>query len=217
MKRSDHLYLAKTICREEYKNLFIIQKLAYLYGNIEPDLNILTYLHGHKKGEKLRGHNYEKLQPIIKKLIWKLQSRELRENNLLYYYCLGKLSHYTADIFTYPHNEIFKGTLSEHMQYEKELTDYLRNTIGETLHKALSEQPFLLGCNLRYLEANIEELHEDYLAKAGEIKIDCAYIILLCSSLAAGYKRYTPIEKLEIEKQILRARSIGQTYRLMNL
>ena len=36
-------------------------------------------------------------------------------------YLLGKLIHYIADAFTFPHNNVFKGNLVQHCKYENKL------------------------------------------------------------------------------------------------
>lgn len=41
------------------------------------------------------------------------------------YYTLGKLTHYLADAFTYPHNENYPESLIAHRQYEDDLRSYL--------------------------------------------------------------------------------------------
>lgn len=93
------------------------QRAAFLFGCIEPDLNPATYLKGSVSGEKLRGHNFPNRMPYIEKMILKISGME--PDHLLFYYRLGKLSHYLADAFTYPHNPTFAGTLKEHVCYER--------------------------------------------------------------------------------------------------
>ncbi|MEI3518476.1 MAG: zinc dependent phospholipase C family protein [Clostridia bacterium] len=97
-----------------------IYKKAFIIGSIEPDKNLLTYLHGFLGGRKLHGHDYEKYLPVMKRLYDMLSEKKVF--GLKDYYRLGKLLHDTADAFTYPHNSIFTGSLAvEHWrQYMKE-------------------------------------------------------------------------------------------------
>ena len=44
------------------------------------------------------------------------------------YYTLGKLTHYLADAFTYPHNDHFSDSLMDHHRYESDLRLYLEGT-----------------------------------------------------------------------------------------
>ena len=44
-------------------------------------------------------------------------------------YHLGKLTHYVADAFTFPHNKKFCGSLKEHRRYEKTLHDQFSDVL----------------------------------------------------------------------------------------
>ena len=97
----------------------ITEQIAFLYGCIEPDLNPGTYLKGSLHGQKLRGHNFRNMLPCIYKLFEKIWHTE--SSGILYFYRLGKLTHYLTDAFTYPYNSAFCGSLKDHMRYENEL------------------------------------------------------------------------------------------------
>ena len=90
---------------------------------------MLTYFRGSIRGEeKLRGHNYENVMKYMEKLTKKLEKGGM--GTVRQSFLLGKLVHYVADSFTYPHNSIFPGNLREHCQYETELHDYVNQMIS---------------------------------------------------------------------------------------
>lgn len=86
-------------------------KRALILGSIEPDYNLITYLRGSIKVEKLRGHNFDNAHHCIETLIDKIETGIMSE--VKRWYLLGKLIHYVADAFTFPHNKVFKGNLAE--------------------------------------------------------------------------------------------------------
>ena len=94
---------------------------AFLFGCIEPDCVMVTYLRGAHRGTGLHGHCWNNIQSCISSLIEKCAG----EVGVLAAFRLGKLCHYIVDAFTFPHNSDFSGTLSEHMAYEDDLTLYL--------------------------------------------------------------------------------------------
>ena len=47
------------------------------------------------------------------------------------YYTLGKLTHYLADAFTYPHNENYPDSMLCHHQYETDLRAYLEEYLAD--------------------------------------------------------------------------------------
>lgn len=62
------------------------------------------------------GHNYENSSQTMDHLIKKLERST--PGGGIYFYRLGKLTHYIADSFTHVHNGYFTGSLAEHVQYE---------------------------------------------------------------------------------------------------
>lgn len=90
---------------------------AYLIGCTQPDKNPTTYLKGSVRNRWLHGHDYTSAQRYIGQLIKRLQKS--RKWKLADYYALGKLIHYTADAFTFCHNDDFPGDISAHRRYEQ--------------------------------------------------------------------------------------------------
>ena len=73
------------------------------------------------------------------------------------YYTLGKLTHYLADAFTYPHNENYPDSLLDHRRYEDGLREYLAVYLGA---RPAKPSVFPEGDVISALE----ELHRQYMA-----------------------------------------------------
>lgn len=167
MQTRDYKALAEFLISEIGHELSAIYIKAFILGNIEPDKNLFTYLHGLVRGIKFHGHNYENILPVMEKLFDSLQEKRcwgIRE-----YYHFGKLLHYTADAFTFPHNRIFRGNLREHCRYEKELHKRFLYMLQESQKQPTQKRGRGLDC--------IKKLHEEYLQQAGNYENDCRYIL----------------------------------------
>lgn len=200
MQKKDHLQLAKYLLQNRQSGIPVLCQLAFLYGNIEPDINYLTYLHGFWKYDKFHGHHYENVRPVIDRLLQKLSRRmdpvrkvgsmgemvsvgKTDAMGLLDYFRLGKCMHYTADIFTFPHNKEFTGTIKEHCQYEEVLHEHLSAIIGE--NSAL-EFPGVSEETEENVTDKLQMLHEHYLDEKEKFGCvhDVAYILTAAQLLA---------------------------------
>lgn len=92
MRTRDHKMPAEFLASEMKRSISNIYIKAFVLGNIEPDFNPFTYLHGWFLGRKLHGHNYENILPVMKKMFCSLQKKECF--GIQEYYRLGKLIHY---------------------------------------------------------------------------------------------------------------------------
>lgn len=124
MKAYSHRALAGALLTAVLPQTTAAHAAAFLFGSVEPDLNCTTYLKGILHGSGVHGHNYEQVMPRIERLLHELGGKE--EYRLLDWYRLGKLTHFIADAFTYPHNSCFPGDLRAHMRYESQLAVTLR-------------------------------------------------------------------------------------------
>ena len=120
MRTADHRRLGQYLLREieEYKNPPLLHKISFIWGNIEPDINYVTYLKGFSENKKFQGHNSQNGMKHIKKLTEKIEGKPL---NVITCYRAGKITHYIADAFTFPHNDGFTGNIKNHMSYERRL------------------------------------------------------------------------------------------------
>ena len=71
MKTLSHKYLAEHIAGQYLRGFSMLEKNAYIYGAIAPDVNKVTYLHGWKGNKKFFGHNYENSSQTMDHLIKK--------------------------------------------------------------------------------------------------------------------------------------------------
>lgn len=94
------------------------------------------------------------------------------------YYTLGKLTHYLADAFTYPHNENWPNTLMDHHRYETDL----RLSLAEHL----SRQALRRRQRRQDLISAIEQLHRQYLDSRSDLEQDIRYILEATGLLMAG-------------------------------
>lgn len=176
MQKRSHTLLASALLRSEQGFDARRFELAFLFGSFQPDCNPLSYLKGSLRAYKFRGHNYTNSQRYINAHIAKLQRRS--RWTMWQYYTLGKLTHYLADAFTYPHNEDFPDGLMDHHRYETELRFYMAAHLA---HRALRRKA---AC--RDLTAAIEELHRQYMADPSDLRRDTWYILQATELLMAG-------------------------------
>lgn len=220
MQTRDHKVLAEFLVSEIKQELSTIYIKAFILGNVEPDRNPFTYLHGLVRGVKFHGHNYENILPVMDKLFDSLHGKKhwgARE-----YYYFGKLLHYVADAFTLPHNRIFKGNLREHCRYEKELHKSFLYTLSRRtcppegdciaacpkgyMLQELQKQPAQKRGRCNGLDC-IKKLHEEYLQQAGNCENDCRYILKAAVMLVqeeTGTVRKIDFSRCEKNSRVIR-------------
>ena len=176
MQKRSHKLLASTLLKNQHGFTARRFELAFLFGSFQPDCNPLTYLKGSLRAYKLRGHNYSNSSLYIAAHIVSLRRHQ---NWTMWQYCtLGKLTHYLADAFTYPHNETYPESLLAHRQYEDQLRTYLAEYLQQC---SLLRQQFRED-----LAAALEELHRQYLEQRSTMQRDVQYILQATSLLMAG-------------------------------
>ena len=168
MQTKDHKMLAEFLTLQMGNTISPIYLKAFIWGSVSPDRNPFTYLHGIMKGEKFHGHNYENILPVMRRLFHSIERRNYW--GIKEYYRLGKLIHYGADAFTFPHNRQFWGTLKEHVRYELKL----HKKFTETLQK---QKDFRQKGNSADSFCDMKILHKEYLRQAGTLENDCSYIL----------------------------------------
>ena len=176
MKKRSHALLASSLLRCE--NGFAAKRFewAFLFGSFQPDCNPFTFLKGSLQAYKFRGHNYSNSQPYIVSRIAALQRR--KQWTMWQYYTLGKLTHYLADAFTFPHNVNYPDSLIAHRQYEAELREYLAAYLEQrTMKREATRQNVI---------AAIQELHEQYMSDLADVRRDVQYILEATALLMAG-------------------------------
>ena len=179
MKLEGHTGLGHYLIKRYLSHVSPMERSAFLLGCQWPDRNPTTYLKGSIKYTWFRGHNFENAQKFMTTLCSRLDRKIL--SGFYDYYSLGKLIHYIADSFTYCHNSLFNGTLTEHRAYEVKL----QKLFPEYLHDHLS--PALI-----YDDSPIDTIlshHSDYLRMPQNpdtdseytVRVSCAIMELLLS------------------------------------
>lgn len=176
MQKRSHTLLASALLRGEEGFDARRYELAFLFGSFQPDCNPLSYLKGSLRASRLQGHNYSNSQRYINAHIEKLQ--RCSRWTVWQYYTLGKLTHYLADAFTYPHNACFPDGLLDHHRYETELRQYLAAYLARRAvrRRAACED----------LAVFIERLHRHYTVSGrSDMRRDTRYILLATGLLMA--------------------------------
>lgn len=190
MRKKSHVSLVKYIMRNFKEEKLNRHKKSLIAGSILPDC-IPSFI--------TRRHTIEETFHILRKEIKKLTEIYGR-GDINSYYCrhLGIITHYVADYFTYPHNAVFDGTLSEHCSYEEQLKRSFRKYVKSSdAQRDRSDERMLLNaediCNYikqrhyEYMEA-IEK--EKEVAKAAnvnmkhDVMMDCKLVADTCFVVA---------------------------------
>lgn len=172
MQTIDHKTLAYLLLSKNTNEKLNIFEKSFIFGCIEPDINFLTYMKGGIKYKKsFCGHTRKHSLDYILRILEYLQKQE--KLNIIDFYRLGKIIHYIADSFTYPHTENFKGNIIEHMKYEKQL------------HSLLEENKLKIKINknndFKDLKKYLLDNQKKYNKQNMEIKNDLKFIINICS------------------------------------
>lgn len=148
---------------------------AFLIGCVEPDRNPVTYLKGSLRFQLFRGHNYPNACRFMYRIARRLEKK--KRWCLLDYYTLGKLIHYTADAFTFAHNDNFPTDLGEHREYEAALQEHFL--------RYLQEEPQINPQTARSIMDTIYSYHAEYEKLQANIHIDAKFALNVCCCILA--------------------------------
>ncbi len=190
MRKKSHIslarYMVENLDDEELKK----HRWSFYMGSILPDI---------KPSFLYERHEISGTFPALTRRIERLpdRTRKAGEKNRRYFLDLGQISHYLADYFTYPHNEIYQGGLREHCSYEEELKHSLRSYLksGEAKrdHGAdgqwADETPESTGafCGL------ILKAHRDYIDRKHDVEDDIRHIVEVNQWALAGMLRLSAV------------------------
>lgn len=175
MRGKSHQYLGKFLAQQYMKDIPERYVRSFLIGCVEPDRNPVTYLKGSFRFQWLRGHNYRNARRFMRQISWRLERKE--KLNLFDYYTLGKLIHYTADAFTYAHNDTFPSDLTEHRQYEAALQEHFL--------QYLQEDPQIDPHTARSIMEAIYSYHTQYEDQQADIHTDAKFALNACCCVLA--------------------------------
>lgn len=172
MRKKSHLSVAKYLMNSNGMEYLQQHKKSFYIGSILPDCtpSFLT-----------RRHSIDETLDILKKEIDKITINYDFEKGLSTYYCrhLGIITHYVADYFTFPHNNIFPGSLKDHCTYEKDLKHAIRSYVESSEAKHIREKTGTFRTSDDII-AFIKAAHNEYLSLIKAVKLDCQYIVELC-------------------------------------
>lgn len=175
MRGKSHQSLGHFLTREFPENTPKRHIQAFLLGCIEPDRNPVTYLKGSIRCQWLRGHNYENALRYMRRISARLEKKE--RWNLLDWYTLGKLIHYTADAFTYAHNRTCPSDLTVHREYEEKLQNYFL--------EYLKGDPCVDATAARTIMETITSQHREYMDLPVSIHTDAKFALSACCCVLA--------------------------------
>ena len=167
MQAKSHRLLGQFLVNRYLTDLSRPYVRVFLVGCTEPDKNPTTYLKGSLRSRWLHGHDYTNAKRYMHRIIFRLNRK--RCWNLLDYYTLGKLIHYTADAFTAAHRENFEGDLFAHRRYECQLHHYF----ATHLSRHANPYPHIHNCAME----TIRYYHRQYRKCPPCISTDTDYCI----------------------------------------
>lgn len=178
MQKRSHKLLASTLLKDANGFSSRRYELAFLFGSFQPDCNPLTYLKGSLREQRFRGHNFRNSEGYINDRIRRLQRRV--RWSMWQYYTLGKLTHYLADAYTYPHNDNYPNSLLDHRRYEDALREYLAAYLNGYGPNSMVDRP------REELVDALRRLHDQYMEAAADMCRDVRFILEATQLLMMG-------------------------------
>lgn len=175
MRGKSHRYLGQYLVNHYMPDALPLHKKAFLIGCVEPDRNPVTYLKGSFRCQWLRGHNYRNARRFMRSISWRLERK--KQLNVYDYYTLGKLIHYTADAFTYAHNDTFPTRLADHREYEADLQRHFLRCIEEDPHVDTRVAQSVMEAIYSY--------HREYEESEASIRMDIRFTLAACCCVLA--------------------------------
>lgn len=175
MRSKSHHQMGRYLASTYLSHISQINIHFFLIGCTEPDRNPLTYFKGSFRHQWLRGHNYRNARRYMHRISCRLERKETW--NLWDYYTLGKLVHYTADAFTYAHNDRFPSQLRDHREYEEQLQEHFL--------QYLKEDPEIdLKMAASVMEA-VHSYHQEYMKHSVGIQTDSHFALAACCCIVS--------------------------------
>ena len=168
MRKKSHISLAKYMVESLNDEGLKRHKWSFYIGSILPDI---------KPSFLYKRHEIKGTFPSIRRHIERLSEGEkvVTKKGRKYYMDLGQISHYLADYFTFPHNEIYEGGLKEHCSYEKKMKYDLRSFVQDAPTRLLNEV-----INFPTADAlcdYIQVMHDNYIGRKHDVEDDIRHIV----------------------------------------
>lgn len=172
MRKKSHISLAKFLVDNMQVQDLMEHKKSFYIGSVLPDL---------KPSFITKRHTIDDTFEILIDEIKKITVDYDMDKGINRYYArhLGVVTHYLSDYCTYPHNDIFQGSISDHVYYEKELKYSLKEYVEseDNQRERISSQLF---CNIDEIIGLIAKTHNEYLKVMKNVNKDIQFIIDLC-------------------------------------
>lgn len=173
------------------------RRFWFICGNVLPDINKITYLQGYDNLTKrfsslgvhlsvndrrqlfVSGHTAEGSRCYVNRYTreFKRKYRGIIGNKLPWYewYRLGKLMHYVADRFTYPHTLRYRGGFFKHVGYEEHLHEQFSALVNR-----LQDRRVKRVVRDTVDKVSFNSLYRAYRREADHPRTDCMYIVAVC-------------------------------------
>lgn len=185
MRKKSHIALSRFLVQKASKEEFLLYRKNLYIGSILPDC-VPSFFS--------RRHTIENTLFIVQDQIKYLMEEHKVEQGLnqVFFRKLGIITHYIADYFTFPHNKIFTGSISQHCYYENQLKHRLREclTNGDIEIQCVKQDEFL---TVNDVMEYIIETHENYLKVAKEVETDIEFIVSVCWNVVNAIVRCVEI------------------------
>lgn len=184
LRKKSHISLARYLVSKSGNEELRKHKLAFYLGSILPDC---------KPSFLYRKHEISGTFGDVRKEMIRLSEEEkAQKNRRAYYRNLGQITHYVADYFTFPHNPIYPGTLSDHCSYEEQLKRELRKylTGGEADRQ---QHPLFSFRDAREIADYIKTEHDKYLQKNLNVEEDIREIVRINYQMLFGILNLSPV------------------------
>lgn len=172
MRKKSHISLAKYLMNNMQVQDLNEHKKAFYIGSILPDI---------KPSFITKRHNIDETFEILIDEIKKITVDYDINKGINGYYArhLGVITHYLSDYCTFPHNTIFEGSMTEHVMYEKELKDSLKEYL-EREDVIKERKQMETHQSVEDIIHFIKRTHQEYLNAIKAVKEDIQYIIEIC-------------------------------------
>lgn len=177
MRKKSHVSLSIYLVNVMDSQLLEEHKKAFIMGSVLPDCKPSFVTTKHNMTE-----TFEMVCEAISELA-NASGEDFRRISTAYCRRLGEVTHYLADYFTFPHNEVFEGNIREHCSYEKDLKFALREYIANGDIEMPQAGTFQ---STRDLLEYVRNYHKQYLQTSKNVYSDCRYIVRLCYTVVVG-------------------------------
>ena len=195
MKSTTHFAMAHFLYASLKARGVELSRVAFVYGNIAPDYVPALYV---------RPHFTWTCNHMIMKFVKLLSSTPITEDGCIgpeYSMRLGLMCHFICDYFCLAHNADFTGSVSQHIVYERDLDEYLRENCtklldlkGETPVEDIPSVHLILLC---IANSKHEYLHEGYTMEHDITRAFDACLQTILSVVALAHRVPATAERVE--------------------